>query len=217
MPYFEPKIFTSLPPLVLPDLAIHGIELTQGIQCFNPNQGLAGCADNSLPLVAKKNSTARIYLRNTNGLQLSNVPVRLFIRANGITYEANASGRATAAINQGNTDSADVYFNVNFTNDITVEFYAIVDPNGTITESNESNNRFPASGFITKTFRKGITLDIVGQRLDYHPAGYTGTRLAGGWAVNGGAAGYVGGEMLDQAIDDALADPAPGPGESPGK
>lgn len=36
-------------------------------------------------------------------------------------------------------------------------------------------------------------------------------------AVAGGAAGYVGGEMLDQAIDDALADPAPDPGETPGK
>ena len=35
-------------------------------------------------------------------------------------------------------------------------------------------------------------------------------------AVAGGAAGYVAGETLNQAVDDALADPAGGPEETPG-
>ena len=153
---------------------------------------MANCADNSLPLVAKKNSTARIYLKYNAGLgtQLSNVPVRLHIRANGVWYEANVMGRATQSIDQSSNDSADVYFNVNFSNDVMVDFYAVVDPNDSINESNENNNRFPVTGFITKRFDRSDTMDIVGQRLDYNPSGYTGTRRAGGWAVNGGAADY---------------------------
>ena len=33
-------------------------------------------------------------------------------------------------------------------------------------------------------------MGIVGQRLRYHPSGYSGTQYAGGWAVNGGAADW---------------------------
>ena len=192
IPYRPINEFLAPPTIIQPDLSIHGIELTQGVQCFDTSNGLSGCGDNALPLVAKKNSTARIYLKYGGVFtSLSNVPVRLFIRANGVDYTANVSGKAVKTLDQSTNDSADVYFNVNFNSDIAVDFYAIIDPDGIISETNESNNRFPASGFITRTFRKGITLDIVGQRLDYHPSGYTGTRRAGGWAVNGGAADYL--------------------------
>ncbi|MGW8251518.1 MAG: hypothetical protein ACWGO1_12810, partial [Anaerolineales bacterium] len=92
--------------------------------------------------------------------------------------------------NQENTDSANVYFNVNFTNNVMVDFYAVVDPDNVISESNESNNRYPASGYITLTFNRRDNLKIVGQRLRYHPSGYAGTQYAGGWAVNGGAADW---------------------------
>ncbi|MEZ4735188.1 MAG: hypothetical protein R3E79_49465, partial [Caldilineaceae bacterium] len=119
-----------------------------------------------------------------------NVPVRLHIFANGVEYTALASGKATTTINQANTDSADIYFNVNFTNDIAVTFYAVVDPNNSISESNEANNRFPNSGTINLTFRKRDALKIIGQRTRYHPSGYTGGQYAGGWAVNGGAADF---------------------------
>ena len=65
------KLFPFLPLLLdfpiflLPteDLSIHGIEITQGIQCFDTSKGLASCPNNSLPVVAKKNTTARIYLK----------------------------------------------------------------------------------------------------------------------------------------------------------
>ena len=190
-PYVPPVIIA---PIILPvgDLSIHGIEITQGIQCFNTAQGLASCPDNSLPLVAKKDATARIYLKLTGGAfsSLSSVPVRLHIRANGVWYTANVTGKATGSINQANDDSADVYFNVNFSNDVTVDFYAIVDEDNTVAETNDGNNRYPASGYITRVFRKRDTLQIVGRRLRYHPAGYSGTQYAGGWAVNGGAADW---------------------------
>ena len=179
------------PFIVKPDLTIHGIEITQGIQCFDSSKGLTTCGDNSLRVVNKKDSAARIYLK-PGGIfsSLNNVPVRLYIRANNVWYEANASGKATTAINQAVNDSANIYFNVNFTNDVVVDFYAIVDPNNTISESNESNNRYPANGYITLTFRARETLNIVGQRLRYHPSGYSGSQYAGGWAVNGGAADW---------------------------
>ncbi|MCA9998926.1 MAG: hypothetical protein KDE56_24355, partial [Anaerolineales bacterium] len=182
----------AIPTVQLPDLSIHGIELTQGVQCFDSSKGIGNCPDNSLPVVNKKDATARIYLKYNSGpnSSMNGVPVRLHIRANGVWYEANASGKATTSINQANSDSADVYFNVNFANDVVVDFYAVVDPNNNIAESNESNNRYPANGYITKTFRRTETLDIVGRRLRYHPSGYGGSQYAGGWSVNGGAADY---------------------------
>ena len=190
LPYYPLKEFTAILPVIKPDLSIYGIEITQGIQCFDTGKGLAGCADNSLPVATKKDAAARIYLKYSSlfGTSLSNVPVRLHIFANGVEYIANASGRARSTLDEGTTDSADIYFNVNFTNDVAVQFYAEVDPNNTIAESNEGNNRFPASGTTNLTFRRRDTLKIVGQRLRYHPSGYTGTQYAGGWAVNGGAA-----------------------------
>jgi len=192
---YKPVAVVSSKPFILnQDLSIHGIEITQGIQCFNTNQGVTNCADNSLPMVAKKDTTARIYLKYNAllGSSMSNVPVRLFIRASGTWYTANATGKATSVLNQGNDDSADIYFNVNFNEDIKVDFYAIVDPDGVVPEVDESNNRYPAGAntYITLDFRTRDPLKIVGQRVRYHPGGYTGSQYASGWAVNGGASDW---------------------------
>src|SRR5690606_3221987 len=71
---------------------------------------------------------------------------------------------------------------------VPVRYYAIVDPNGAIAETNENNNRFPAAGTRSINFTPSRTMKIVSQRLRYHPSGYSGAQYAGGWAVNGGAA-----------------------------
>lgn len=175
------------------DVSIHGIEITQGIQCFNTAAGLATCPDNSLSVVTRKTTAARIYLKYTSllGTSLSNVPVRLHIRAAGVWYTADTTGTAKATLGQtAADDSTNVFFIVNFVNDVLVDFFAEVDPDDTIAESNEANNRYPASGLITLNFRKRATLPTVGQRVRYHPTGYTGTEFAGGWAVTGGAADW---------------------------
>ncbi len=188
IPYLHPSI--PIAPIIFnADLSIHGIEITQGIQCFDTSKGLTSCANNSLPVVNKKDTSARIYLKFSSlyGGSQNNVPVRLFIRAAGVWYQADASGKATGSIDQTKPDSANIYFNVNFSNDINVDFYAIVDPNNIIAETNESNNRYPVSGYITLTFQNRGEMKIVGQRLRYHPSGYSGEQYAGGWAVNGGA------------------------------
>jgi hypothetical protein len=177
--------------LLAPDYSIHGIEITQGIQCFDTSKGLAGCANNSLPVVTKKDATARIYLKvGPPYTAVNNIPVRLHIFAAGVEYIANATGKATSTINQGNYDSAEIYFNVNFASAVNVDFYAEVDPNNVIAETNEGNNRFPSSGLISLNFQPRKTMKIVGERLHYHPTGYSGTQNAGGWAVNGGAADW---------------------------
>ncbi|HWQ14122.1 MAG TPA: hypothetical protein VNL77_15090, partial [Roseiflexaceae bacterium] len=193
LPY---KPFFEGPLVLLPteDLSIHGIEITQGIQCFDTSQGLSDCSNNSLPQVTKKSTAARIYLRYSGpGSGKNNVPVRLIITdANNVVYPVNVTGRALPTISRGNAaDSANVFFVVNFTNPTAVKFHAIVDPNGTIAETNETNNRFPASGDVIISFSPRRTMKIVGERLDYHPSGYSGTRQAGGWAVNGGAAQWL--------------------------
>ena len=189
IPYKPVVVFPA--GLFAGDLSIHGVEITQGIQCFDTSKGLSACSDNSLPVVAKKDSTARIYLRYSGAAgSMANVPVRLHIFANGVEYLANASGKATTTIDQSKPDSADVYFNVNFASDVPVSFYAEVDPDHTINETNEGNNRYPASGTITLNFRQRDTLKVVGWRLRYHPSGYGGEQYASGWAVNGGAADW---------------------------
>ena len=49
---------------------------------------------------------------------MNNVPVRLHIFANGVEYIANATGKATTTLDHSKSDSADIYFNVNFSNDV---------------------------------------------------------------------------------------------------
>jgi len=177
---------------VKPDLSIYGIEITEGIQCFDTSKGLGSCPDNSVPLVTRKDATARMYIRYSGiSTSMSNVRVRLHIFANSVEYIADAMGNAVKTLNQANNDDARVYFNVDFNSNVPVSFYAEVDPNHTIAETNEGNNRYPPAGTITLNFLRGRNqLSIVGQRLHYHPAGYPGIQNAAGWAVNGGAANW---------------------------
>jgi uncharacterized repeat protein (TIGR01451 family) len=176
------------------DLSIFGIEVTQGIQCFDTSKGLTTCANNSLSLVSRKSTVARIYLKYTGpGTGMNNVPVRLhIIDAEGDEVVVNTVGKALPAIDQSSAaNSANVYFYVDYNSSPSIKFWAEVDPNKTIAEINESNNRFPATGMMTIKFNKRSTMKIVGDRLRYHPSGYSGTQYAGGWAVNGGAADWL--------------------------
>ena len=194
---YSPVMMPYAPFLFSGDLSIHGIEISQGIQCFNTSSGLATCPDNSMPVVNKKDTTARVYLKYSSipGGSRTNVPVRLWIRAANVWYQFDASGKATGSIDQTKSENANIYFNVNFNSSVVVDFYAVIDPNDVYAETNETNNRYPASGYLTLTFRPRKDMTIVGQRLRYHPAGYSGEQYAGGWAVNGG-----GGDWFNQIL-----------------
>ena len=182
-----PIIFTPF------DLSIHGIEITQAIQCFDTAAGLSGCPDNSLPVVQGKTTGIRIYLKYSSllGPTAANIPSRLWYRVAGGSWSSvNVSGTAKQTLSQVNADdSTNVFFNVTSSSpSVNVEFYAEVDPANTLSESNEANNRYPASGSITMTFQRRASSKVVGRSIHYHPSGYSGTQDPAGWAITGGGA-----------------------------
>jgi len=175
----------QIPLLIKPDFSIFNIEITQGIQCFNGAP--SGCSDDSLPLVLNKSTVARVYIRANNSYSYySNIPVRLHILAYGKEYIVDATGKSTSSINQAAHDSAEFYFSA-YGSDTTIGFWAEVDPNH-IYNTSYANWRYPSSGSIPVPFYNRRAMTVGGQRLYYHPTGYTGSQYAGGWAVNGGAA-----------------------------
>jgi hypothetical protein len=194
LPLFAVLPLPNILPIVFgaPDLSIHGIEMTQAIQCFDTSNGLGGCPDNSLALVAQKHTTARIYPRYAGPFtEMAGVPVRLHLFANGVEYIANSFGTAKKVIDQASNDNANIWYNVNFSNGTNVTYYAEVDPDNVIAETNETNNRFPAVGTMSMNFFKRQNEPIVGWRMRYHPPGFVGNQFAGGWAVNGGGVDYL--------------------------
>ena len=191
---FNPVRNFQQPVILNSDLSVFGIEITQGIQCFDTSRGLANCPDNSLPVALGKLTAARVYLKYTNLIfpTRSNTPVRLYMSVNnGAWQEANALSTARSALDQSQAaNSANFIFTIGGSSTAVVRFYAVVDAAGVVTETNEGNNRFPSSGYVTMTFRQRENLKIISQPIDYHPPAYAGTRLAQGWAVNGGAANW---------------------------
>ena len=190
------------------DLSLFGVEMTQGIQCFDTSAGLANCPDNSLPLVADKIAAARVYVRYNHPISLAtnNIPIAVHYRIGGAGnpwHTANATGSARRTLDQSDAaNSINVLFNITAQGQAerTLDLYVEVDPNSQIGETNENNNRWPAQGHVTFRFQRRDTVEIVGQRIRYYaqydprtptPAAPTPTvtpQLAGGWAVNGGAA-----------------------------
>lgn len=201
VPWVPPGIIILDPPnFASYDLSIFGIEVTQGIQCFDTSKGLAGCPDNSLPLVTKKSTTARVYLKYSSAIfdQRSNTPVTLYLRKDGGAWETvTTTATARKELDQSDAaNSANFFFTINGDDSVLVDLYAVVDATGSLSELNEGNNRYPASGYLTLTFRPRSDLDIVGSRLRWDPAGSDGPWTAGdgsgsgtsGWTVNAGAA-----------------------------
>jgi hypothetical protein len=196
---YQPIKVVDFSPLLQGDLSLHGIEITQGIQCFDTSKGLANCPDNSLPVVTNKSTAARVYIKFNHPFltQRNNVPVRLFMRQNGGAWQSqNATGKGLPSINQAEAaNSANFFFSINGNSPVVVDFYAIVDPDNVISELNEGNNRYPSSGYVTMTFRPRDNLKIIGQRLRWDPPGPNGPWTAGngtgsgtsGWTVNSGA------------------------------
>ncbi|HSP54901.1 MAG TPA: dockerin type I domain-containing protein [Dehalococcoidia bacterium] len=190
--YFKLNPRYLAPLLGTEDLSIFGIEMTEAIQCFDTSKGISSCANNSLPLVTQKNAAARIYLKYTGaGTSKAGIPVRMHFFAGGKEYIADTSGTAWKTVRQDSDTVPSLWFNVDFTNDVDVYFYAEVDPDHLYVETNEGNNRFPASGTQSVSFQKRASKSIVGLRTRYHPSGYAGSQYAGGWAVNGGGADWL--------------------------
>ncbi len=210
LPY-NPSVIVAHPVISQSDLGIFGIEITQGIQCFDTSKGLTGCPDNSLPVVAGKLTAARVYLKFSHLLlnQRNNVPVRLYMSVDGGPWQAaDSTAKALKTLDQSQaSNSANFIFTVSGPSTSVVRFYAVVDPDSEIAETHEGNNRYPSAGYVTMTFRSRRDLKIISRPLDYHPSGYTGTRQASGWAVNGGGAQWYNQvlPLKDNGIDHSVA------------
>ena len=74
------------PPLPDLDLTVLGMEVTQGIQCFDPSVGDTECEDNSVPLLVNRPTIVRLYV-NVSGVPfleaISGVTARLYVRREG--------------------------------------------------------------------------------------------------------------------------------------
>jgi hypothetical protein len=153
---------SQFPVIALPqsDLRATRIEVNQAIQ----NDA------NSVPQVIAKRTVVRVYVTSGSNATINNVLVRLRVFLNG--NEALVTQARTHAVNSplrsNINDSANFYLTVYSGSNAQVGFVAEVDPTGEITESNESNNRFPAAGTQNTTFqvRQGFT-------ITYAPITYT--------------------------------------------
>lgn len=74
------------PPFPDLDLTVLGMEVTQGIQCFDDSMGDMDCEDNSVPLVANRPTIVRLYV-DVSGVPfleaISGVTARLCVRREG--------------------------------------------------------------------------------------------------------------------------------------
>ncbi|MFQ5593553.1 MAG: choice-of-anchor Q domain-containing protein [Anaerolineae bacterium] len=68
------------------DLTVLGMEVTQGVQCFDPTVGDTSCADNSVPLVANRPTVVRVSAQVSgvpDGVGISYVTGQLYVRREG--------------------------------------------------------------------------------------------------------------------------------------
>ncbi len=114
------------------DLTVTGVEITQAIQR----------ADNSVPLVANRNTVVRVFAEAPVGGPINNVVVRLTAVRNGSTIGQMNSAPTTIPI-----DATRDSFNstVNFILPAgwltgNVSLTATIDPDNTVPEANENNN-----------------------------------------------------------------------------
>lgn len=172
----------------LPDLWLRGFEVTQAVQCWDQFAGLKTCGDNTAGLVTRKTSLLRVYGGTSATTPTPNVPYRVYLTAAGKSYQWDASGPAMPKLSRLLKDSANLSMQAKFKGSMNVSMYAVVDPDNVIAESNENNNRIPATGSVSLSFRHTNDRLIVGRIVDYHRGG--SLRKPSGAAVNGSAADW---------------------------
>jgi len=129
------------------DLAVTGIEVTQGIQCYQSDD--TTCADDSVPLVLNRPTLARVYVQVLSGSLaaggLRNVPVRLNLYMSGgriFTYTSYLTAKASPSRNNL-LESANTTFSIVGSGNTVLTMRAEVNPDRNIAETDYSNNRYP--------------------------------------------------------------------------
>jgi hypothetical protein len=169
-PQPEPTPTPSPTPTPLPDLAVDHIEV---IQIFmddkDPFNG------EMIPLIAEKLSLVRVFLEVNGSTVVEDVTAYLFIRdAQGNLHTLDRPYNVNLSITaKDNPDRYNINDTINFLPNVSwlagdVTFWAEIDPEKTIHESNESNNM---GGNITIDFKPAQELWISFIPIDYHPYG----------------------------------------------
>lgn len=153
---------------------------------------------NSLPLVTRKGTAARVYvaIEREGGGTFTNVPIRLYIRPRGGEWTVTSTrGRpyplrrfsAGDFSPRRSTDVPWVWFRVDATVPVELELYAVVDPENLIVETDETDNRFPTTGYVRVRFFPRKSVYVVGQRI----RNASGAVAPTNWVTRGGAARFL--------------------------
>ena len=178
-PTFTPTPTATLPPTPTAtpshDLTVDSIEVVQVVQCMDTSQGDTGCADNSVPLVALKETAVRVYVALGDGIRptLPNVTAVLRGYSDGEELPEsplspyNDAIRAKNVPQRGETGDT-LNFRLPQTWTIgTVTLEAHVNPDETIPEQDYANNLAD----IDARFFIRPALDIAYIPITYQPPG----------------------------------------------
>ncbi|MCB0073449.1 MAG: hypothetical protein KDE20_18395, partial [Caldilineaceae bacterium] len=178
-PTFTPTPTATLSPTPTAtprhDLTVDDIEVVQVVQCMDTSRGDAGCADNSVPLVALKETAVRVYVALGDGPlpTLSNVTAVLRGYSDGEELPDSPLSPFNRAIRAKNVPQRDetgdtLNFRLPATWTIgTVTLEAHVNPNETIPEQDYANNL----AAIDARFFVRPALDIAYIPITYQPPG----------------------------------------------
>ena len=151
------------------DLQIEHVELTQAIQCKDNTH----CADNSVPLIAGKDTYARVYIKLLNASSVANVSAELVVHlptgdVSGIPLYMPITAKANPQRSQA-TDTINFLLPASsVSTGGTLE--VMVNPHFTVAESDYGNNTFSTTLSFVSTPR----LDIVPVRINYNYGGQSG-------------------------------------------
>jgi len=150
------------------DLQIDHVEVTQAIQCKDNSH----CADNSVPLIAGKDTYARVYVKVVNATSVQNVSAAAVARVPGDVVGVPLYTPITAKANPQRsqaTDTLNFYFSASAVS-ASGTLDVMVNPQYTIAESNYNNN----TATVNLNFVTTPRLDVVPVRVDYNYGGQSG-------------------------------------------
>ncbi len=151
------------------DLQIDHVELTQAIQCKDNSH----CADNSVPLIAGKDTYVRVYIKVVNASSVPNVSAAVAAHlptgdVSGVPLYMPITAKANPQRSQA-TDTLNFLLPASSVS-ISGTLEVMVNPHYTVAESNYANNTITMSLNFVSTPR----LDIVPVRVYYNYGGQSG-------------------------------------------
>lgn len=182
-PYKDLPLQQKEVPFFVNDLAIWGVEVTQGMQCYDTSSGLSNCANNALGMAARKKTVVRVYPRYIGQITDAEVPVNILVElcvndtpTSQSCYGVYNEGIATTKFQRDRVDlSAEFSFFTEVFGDapLPVLVRAEIDPNNEHKEQDETNNKFPLNGptHFTVNFYNNEPVTIIGKRIRYKADG----------------------------------------------